>query len=333
MGGDFGSRLVVPAVVTTLRKYSRLRCQLHGNQDELEPLLAKAADVRSRLAIIHAPQQVAMDEKPGAALRHKRQSSMWNALEAVASGQASACVSAGNTGALMAMGMSLVNTIPGIERPAICTALPTARGKAYLLDMGANIGCDARQLFQFAHMASAMVAEVDLLPSPRIGLLNVGSEAGKGDRVVQQADDLLRADASLNYQGFVEGDGIFSGDFDIIVCDGFVGNVALKSTEGAARMIVGKLRHEIDGSIVAKLAALVARPALLRLQKMLDPANYNGANLLGLNGIVIKSHGSASEPGFCNALEVAIKEVEKNIPARISEKLALLGSCGPADCE
>lgn len=330
MGGDAGPRLVVPSVLSALRQLPQLRCQLYGNQESLLPLLEKAgSDVAARVEVFHSPQQVLMEDKPAHALRHKRDSSLWHAIAAVARGEAQACVSGGNTGAIMAMGMSLIGTLPGIERPAICTALPTATGKAYLLDMGANIGCDAEQLLQFAYMASAMVETVESLPSPRIGLLNVGSEAGKGDMVVQRAAELLRNDTNLNYRGFVEGDGIFSGDFDIIVCDGFVGNVALKSTEGAARMIVDSLRREIESSLGARLAALVAKASLHRLQKMFDPANYNGANLLGLNGTVIKSHGGASEAGFCNAIQVAVGEAGKNIPARISEKLARITQATP----
>lgn len=325
MGGDFGPRLVVPSVLSTLRQYSQLRCQLHGHEDEISPLLAKVSGaVRARVEIIHSPQVVTADEKPATALRRKRQSSLWRALEAVAAGRADGCVSAGNTGALMAMGIALIGTLPGITRPAICTALPTMTGKAYLLDMGANIDCDARQLWQFALMASAMVEEVESLARPRIGLLNVGSEAGKGNHVVQQAAEWLKADKSLNYLGFVEGDGIFSGAFDIIVCDGFVGNVALKSTEGAARLMTAALREEIARSLPAKLMALLAMPMLARLQKQFDPGNYNGANLLGLNGTVIKSHGGASAAGFASALGVAAREVGKNIPGRISQRLARL---------
>jgi len=332
MGGDVGPRLVVPSVLSVLERFPRLRCRLFGDEAVVAPLMASApSSMSARATVVHCSQQVGMDDKPAHALRHKRDSSMWRAIAAVAQGEAQACVSAGNTGALMAMGMIQIGTLPGIERPAICTAVPTAKGKAYLLDMGANIGCDARQLLQFAYMASAMVESVESLPTPRIGLLNVGREAGKGDAVVQEAAQLFHHDPHINYCGFAEGDAIFSGDFDIIVCDGFAGNVALKSTEGAARMIVGRLREEFSTSWGAKLAALIARPSLLRLQKMLDPANYNGANLLGLEGTVIKSHGGATREGFVNALEVAIFETDKQIPQRISDKLARMSVAAPID--
>jgi phosphate acyltransferase len=325
MGGDHGPALIVPSVLATLGQYPGLHCQLHGLEDAISPLLARVGDdILSRLQVVHAPDQVGADEKPGSALRHKRKSSLWQAVDAVAMGQAQACVSAGNTGAMMAMGISRIGTLPGIERPAICTALPTMTGKVYLLDMGANISCDAKQLRQFAHMATAMVREVEDLPSPRVGLLNVGSEAGKGDAVVQEASTLLAADRYIHYCGFVEGDSIFSGNYDIVVCDGFVGNVALKTAEGAARMISHMLRTEIESSLLAKLSAFFAKPSLHRLQRSLNPANYNGANLLGLKATLIKSHGSANQAGFANALHVAVKEVENNIPGRISEKLAHL---------
>ncbi len=325
MGGDQGPRLVVPAVLQALRRFPRLRCQLHGLQQEIAPRLTRAGgSLLSRIDIVHADQQVTMDDKPASAIRKKRNSSLWQALDAVASGSAQGCVSAGNTGALMAMGTILVGTLPGIQRPAICTALPTSSGRAYLLDMGANIQCDADQLLEFAYMATAMVAEVDNLPRPRVALLNLGSEVGKGDATVQAAAARFAADPNLNYCGFVEGDDMFSGAVDIVVCDGFVGNVALKSTEGVARLIATMMRRELSASLRGRLGALVARPALARLQKSLDPANYNGANLLGLKATVIKSHGGASEAGFVNALAVAVREVEKDIPARISSKLAQL---------
>lgn len=322
MGGDIGPRLVVPAVLDSLRSYPHLQCELHGHAAEIDALLSGAENgLTSRLSVIHAEQSVSMDDKPTTALKNARQSSMWQALESLSRGQVDGCVSAGNTGALMLMSLKLLGAIPGIERPAICTSVPTRTGKAYLLDMGANLNCDAQKLHQFAHMATAMMQEVDGCPRPRIGLLNVGSEAGKGDVAVRETARLMAADDALHYCGFVEGDGIFSGNFDIVVCDGFVGNVALKTTEGVAQLIADRVQEELANTFRAKLGAFIARPALSHLQNQLNPANYNGASLLGLTRSVIKSHGSASTRGVAHAISVALRESQSNIPARISEKL------------
>ena len=327
MGGDEGPRLVVPAVLATLHRHPRLRCRLYGDKDRVTPLLRDAsAQVLSRLDVSHCDQQVLAGDRPASALRHKRNSSMWHAIASVSSGEADACVSAGNTGALMAMGIALLGMLPGIERPAICTALPTATGRAYLLDMGANIDCDAGQLVQFAVMASALAATVEQLSEPRIGLLNVASEEGRGPRAVQEAATILSGADDLNYCGFVEGDGIYSGRFDVIVCDGFAGNVLLKSSEGAARMMAQRLHDEIKGSLRNRLAAILAGPALGRLRRTFDPANYNGATFLGLTGTVIKSHGGASLEGFANALEVAAGEVAGRTLGKISQKLVRPGA-------
>lgn len=327
MGGDEGPRLVVPSALSVLCSHPRLRCKLFGDDDQITPLLAQAdSDVVSRIDVNHCTQQVSMEDRPGSALRRKRDSSMWCAIASVAAGESQACVSAGNTGALMAMGISQLGTLPGIERPAICTALPTTGGRAYLLDMGANIDCDAAQLVQFATMASALVTTVERNECPRIGLLNVASEEDRGPRPVQQAADMLAQLEGLNYCGFVEGDGIYSGRYDVIVCDGFSGNVVLKSSEGAARMMVNRLLAEMEGSWLTRLAALLARPSLHRLQRAFDPANYNGATLLGLAGTIIKSHGNASQQGFANAMQVALDEVENRTIEKISQKLAQGGA-------
>ena len=322
MGGDQGPRLVVPAVVDALLDIPSLNCELHGDADEVNRYLPFLnSDLQSRVRVVHADQVVATDDKPRAALRNARNSSMWKALEALAEGRVNGCVSAGNTGALMLMSLKLIGTVEGIERPAICTSVPTRTGKAYLLDMGANLHCSAEQLAQFAHMAVAMVMEVDSCRPPRVGLLNVGSEAGKGDAVVQAAAELLNASEVINYCGFVEGDSIFSGNFDIVVCDGFAGNVALKATEGVAVLVSLMLKADLTNTLRAKLGALIARPALLKLQSQLDPANYNGASFLGLKQSVIKSHGGASRAGFARAVSVAVGEVANSIPDRIAERL------------
>lgn len=329
MGGDQGPRLVVPAVVEAMRRFPQLQCELHGDSAEIQRCLgAEGEPFRSRLTIVHADQIVAMADKPSNALRHARQSSLWQALESLGQGRVDGCVSAGNTGALMMMSVKLVGTLEGIERPAICTAMPTRTGKAYLLDMGANLHCSSEQLLQFAHMATAMVTEVENIPWPKVGLLNVGSEAGKGDAIVQDAARKLQDDELVNYCGFVEGDAIFSGDFDIVVCDGFVGNVALKTAEGVAQLILGMLKSELSDSVRAKVGALIARPALINLQHQLNPANYNGANLLGLKKTVVKSHGGANHAGFLHAIAVAVREVENNVPARIAERLKQFANIG-----
>lgn len=331
MGGDTGPHLTVPSALSALHQHPQLRIQLFGDEALLVPHLARSApDLRARIDVVHCSETVAMDEKPAEALRRKRDSSLWRALEAVASGTSSACVSAGNTGALMAMGMALVGRLQGIERPAICTALPTCGGRAYLLDMGANLGCDAAQLVQFAHMASAMVQVVDAISHPRVGLLNIGQEQGKGDAVVREAAARLVADKHINYQGFVEGDGIYSGDFDIIVCDGFVGNVALKSSEGVAKMLTGMLRASLKGSLAGRLGALLARRPLARFASGVDPSRYNGASLLGLDRVVVKSHGGASQAGFEQAISVAVAAAREELPQRIATRLAAL-AVGPEE--
>ncbi len=329
MGGDSGPHLTVPSAISALHQHPQLRIQLFGNEALLAPHLARSAPgLRARIDVVHCSETVAMDEKPTQALRRKRDSSLWRALEAVAKGTSGACVSAGNTGALMAMGMALVGRLPGIERPAICTALPTRDGRAYLLDMGANIGCDAAQLVQFAHMASAMAQVVDGIRAPRVGLLNIGHEQGKGDAVVREAALRLAADEHINYQGFVEGDGIYSGDFDIIVCDGFVGNVALKSSEGVARMLTAMLKESLKGSVAGRLGALLARRPLARFAGRVDPSHYNGASLLGLDGVVVKSHGGATQAGFEQAISVAVAAARQELPRRIATRLEAL-TTGP----
>jgi glycerol-3-phosphate acyltransferase PlsX len=322
MGGDLGPQLTLPATVSFLNKHPACRVSLFGDAAFLSEQLAQIPKpVSSRMSVQHCPQVVTMDDKPASALRRKRESSMWMAIKAVADGEVRACVSAGNTGALMAMGLSQLGALPTIDRPAICTAVPTLSGKAYLLDMGANIECSAEQLWQFAVMASAKMSLVDGIASPRVGLLNVGQEESKGDAVVQSAARLLENDPRINYAGFVEGDGIFSGNVDIVVCDGFVGNVALKSSEGVARMIAALMKQELTANWWRKLGALVFKGALADLKDRMSPERYNGASLLGLNGVVIKSHGGTSVAGFESALEVAMAEAENSIPARIAARL------------
>lgn len=324
MGGDHGPEVTVRAAVRFLSRHPSAGLLLVGDQATIERYLADETGVdRDRIEIVHADQVVAMDESPAVALRSKKSSSMRLAIDLVKDGRAQAAVSAGNTGALMATAKFVLKTLPGIERPAICTALPNVSGHTHVLDLGANVDCDAEHLFQFAVMGSVLVEAFDDNPSPRVGLLNVGAEAMKGNDTVKSAAERLEA-GPVNYIGFVEGDDIYKGDVDVVVCDGFVGNVALKSSEGVAKMISHFLRQEFKRGIFSRLAALMAMPVLSRLKKRVDPGRYNGASLLGLQGIVIKSHGGASVEAFGNALDVALREIEKDVPRRIDQRLETL---------
>ena len=280
-----------------------------------------------RVEVIHAPEVIAMDEAPALALRNKKKSSMRIAIEQVKQGRAHACVSAGNTGALMAISRYLLKMLPGVDRPAICTVIPGIKGHTHILDLGANLDSSARQLFQFAVMGAELTSAVDNIDPPRVGLLNVGTEDNKGNNRVKQAAELL-VDSHLNYIGFVEGNHIYSGAADVIVCDGFAGNIALKASEGVAQFIAHHLALEFRKNFCSRLATLFAAPALKAVRRKTDPRRYNGASLLGLRGIVIKSHGSADRVSFAHALEEALLEVEKNIPARIASRLETLLSKG-----
>jgi glycerol-3-phosphate acyltransferase PlsX len=265
-----------------------------------------------------------MDEKPSSVVRNKHDSSMWQALKLVADGEANACVSAGNTGALMAMALLQLRTLPGISRPAICTKVPSIIGHTYLLDLGANVVCSGKQLYQFGMMASQAATVIDGKKRPSVGLLNIGVEEIKGRQEILDAAELLKADSDIHYVGFVEGDALFMGAADIVVCDGFSGNVALKTTEGVAMMLQHLLKQTLSESLLAKIGAYLARPSLKKLQRTLDPSEYNGASLLGLRGVVVKSHGAASKNGFSHALTVAINEAERDLPSLIKERLAKL---------
>jgi len=324
MGGDTGPEVVVPAGARALAFNPRLELILVGDRRRLEPhVQGLPEDVGGRLRIHHASQQVAMDESPSRALRTKKDSSMRVALDLVRAGTAQACVSAGNTGALMATARFVLKTLPGIDRPAIITALPSMEGHTHVLDLGANIDCTAEHLFQFAVMAAELVRAVDDVERPRIALLNVGEEEIKGNEQVKAAARLL-AGSPLNYVGFTEGDGIYKGGADIVVCDGFVGNVALKSSEGVATMVAQIMKDSFRADLRSRFAALVAMPVLRRLRRRIDPRRYNGASLVGLQGIVIKSHGGADEVAFANAIRIAAIEVEKDVPNQISRQVESL---------
>lgn len=322
MGGDSGPAVTVPAAVSILKKNPAVNFTLVGDRATLEAALARAgASADARLRIHHASEVVAMDEPPAQALRGKKDSSMRVAIDLVKEGSAQACVSAGNTGALMATARFVLKTLPVIDRPAIITTLPTLHGHVHLLDVGANVDCTPAQLLQFAIMASILVSAVEHKPRPSIALLNVGVEDIKGNEVVKKAAELLRA-SSLNYQGYVEGDALYTGNVDVIVCDGFVGNVAIKTSEGVAQMISHIMKQEFTRNPLTRLVALAALPVIRAVRKRLDHRQYNGATLLGLNGTVIKSHGGADVVAFEYALLEAIDEVTNQVPQHISREIA-----------
>lgn len=321
MGGDFGPTVTVPACLHVLASHKDLELVLAGNEDEIRQVLsAEGAIDHPRISIVHTTQVVGMDESPSLALKKKKDSSMRVAINLVKDEQTAACVSAGNTGALMATARFVLRMLPGIDRPAICSGMPGIRGSSHVLDLGANVDSSAEQLLQFAVMGSILVSAVSNIKKPSVGLLNVGEEEIKGNERVKEAARLI-AESGLNYIGFVEGNDIYKGDVDVIVCDGFMGNVALKASEGVAHMLTEFAREEFSRSIYTKLGALLSRPVLKAIRRRTDPRRYNGASLLGLRGIVVKSHGGADKLSFAHAIEEAIKEVIKNIPEQIDNQL------------
>jgi len=321
MGGDAGLDVVVPAAITAANQHPDVQIILVGDEAKLKPAItaAGAAD-NPRLKIHHASQKVEMDELASSAMRNKKDSSMRVALNLVKDGVANACVSAGNTGALMATSRFVLKMLPGIDRPAICTSLPSLTGHTWMLDLGANVDCNAEHLFQFSLMGSVLAAAIDGNKHPRVGLLNIGEEEIKGNEQVKEAAQLLSA-GMPDYAGYAEGDDIYKGGFDVIVCDGFVGNVSLKTSEGVAKMIAEFIKQEFKRNIFTKLSALIAMPVLKAFRRRIDPRAYNGASLLGLRGIVIKSHGGADAFAFANAIKVAILQVRENVPERITTQL------------
>lgn len=321
MGGDHGPQVVIPAAISALEKHPDVNLVLVGDTDAIQAQLEKhrVAD-DARLQIHHTTQVVEMDDAPAQALRSKKNSSMRVAINLVKEGKAAACVSAGNTGALMATARFVLKTLPGIERPAIVTALPTMKGHTYVLDLGANVDSSAAHLVQFALMGSVLAERVDGKARPSVGLLNIGSEEIKGNERVKEAARLL-AETDLNYTGFVEGDGLYHGEVDVLVCDGFVGNIMLKSSEGVAHMIRHYLRQAFKRNLLTKMAAVIASPVLNMFRRDLDPRAYNGANLIGLQGNVIKSHGGADAFAYANAINFAILEAKKDVPSSISQHL------------
>ncbi len=321
MGGDFGPEVTVPASLHVLRNHPNLSLILVGKEEIVcQELEKEEGHDASRIEVHHASEVVEMDESPSLALKRKKDSSMRIAINLIKEGKADACVSAGNTGALMATARFVLRMLPGIDRPAICSAMPGIAGSSHLLDLGANVDSSAEQLFQFAVMGSILKSAVESINAPSIGLLNVGEEEIKGNERVKNAAKLL-TESNLNYMGFVEGNDIYKGEIDVIVCDGFMGNVALKASEGVAEMLTTFAKEEFSRSIFTKLAALMSRPVLNAIRKRTDPRRYNGASLLGLKGIVVKSHGSADKLSYAHAIEEAMKEVEKSVPKQIETQL------------
>lgn len=322
MGGDHGLSVTIPAALAALNKHPDLRLILVGPRELIEPELTRhPAAVNERLSIQHASEIVGMDEPPAQALRTKKDSSMRVAINLVKNAAAQACVSAGNTGALMATARFVLRTLPGIDRPAIITAWPTMRGHVHILDLGANVDSTPEQLLQFGVMGSMLVSALEGKPNPKVCLLNIGVEDIKGNEAVKKAAELFRA-SDLNYGGYIEGDAIFAGSADVVVCDGFVGNVTMKASEGLAKMISQLMKQAFMRTIFTRLAGLVALPVINAFRRSVDTRQYNGASFVGLNGIVIKSHGGADAYAFECAIGVARAEIQKQVPQLIGRRLA-----------
>ncbi|NKI17318.1 phosphate acyltransferase PlsX [Spongiibacter sp. KMU-166] len=322
MGGDFGLRSTVPASVLALNENSDLHITLVGDRTAIAEALRSQSYDSSRLDILHAKDSVAMDEKPAVALRQKRESSMAIALGLLRDGDVSAVVSAGNTGALVAMGCIIVERMNNVRRPAMCAPIPSDNGHTYMLDLGANTECVARDLAQFAVMGSALARVIDGRAAPRVGVLNIGAELIKGTPVVREAGDLIAANPHLNYIGFVEGGDIFGDGVDVVVCDGFVGNVALKVSEGVASFIRRRLQAQLSASVMGAVLGMLLKPVLRRMQRANDPRRYNGAVLLGLKGLVVKGHGGSDVQSFLTTLRQAARAVSVDLSRQIAAELA-----------
>ena len=318
MGGDNAPKIIVRGANIARQRYPDVRFIVYGRENEVKPLLDRMAKLRKVTTLVHAEDVVAPDDKPSTALRSGRQSSMRLAINAVRDGEADAVVSAGNTGALMAMAKFVLKTLPGIDRPAIASYFPTMKGETVMLDLGANVSCSARNLVDFAVMGTACARAVLGIMRPTCGLLNVGSEEIKGHEALHEASAILRtAEMPATFIGFVEGDDITKGTCDVIVTDGFTGNIALKASEGTAKLISEFVRRTFRSSIMAGLGYLLARPAMRKLRSRIDPRRYNGAIFLGLNGVVVKSHGGTDALGFANAVGVAVDMARQNFIEQI----------------
>ncbi len=319
MGGDAGPEIVVAALKRSIQRHPNVRFLLYGDETQLKALLDRHSKIAAAAEIRHCPERVRMEDKPSTALRRGRNTSMWHAISAVASKEAEVVISAGNTGALMAMSMMQLGVIEGIERPAIAALWPTKTSQSVVLDVGANIGTSAEQLVDFAVMGAAYARAILNLERPKVGLLNVGSEDVKGNDALRGASQTLRSvNLPIDYVGFVEGDDISEGEVNVIVTDGFTGNVALKTAEGTAKLVVGYLRASLSRSLMGKIGAVIASGALKSLKRKLDPRTTSGGIFLGLNGVVVKSHGGTDALGFASALDMAIDLARSGIITRIS---------------
>ncbi len=328
MGGDKGPEIVIPGAALAIKRHHNMKIIFFGDEARIAPLLDQHPKLKSVSSIRHADVAIAMDDKPSQALRRGRnKSGMWHSIAAVHNGEAAAVVSAGNTGALMAMSRFILRTLPGIERPAIAAIWPTMRGQTVVLDLGATVGADARQLIEFAIMGEAMASCLFEIDRPSVGLLNIGVEEVKGNEEVREAGRLLRElNLPLNYIGFVEGDDIGKGTADVVVTEGFTGNVALKTAEGTAKMITTFLRTAITSSLMSKLGAFFARGAFAALRDRMDPRKHNGGVFLGLNGVVVKSHGGTDAMGFATAIDVAVDMVNNGLIAKIAGDVEAVNS-------
>ena len=324
MGGDLGPLVTLPAALRAINKSASLKLILCGDQSSISKFLQDKQQLdHPRISIEPTTDVVSMDEKPSVALRNKKNSSMRRALDLVQAGQADACVSAGNTGALFATAHFVLKTLPGVERPALISSLPThdKNKHVFMLDLGANVFCDSNVLYQFGVMGSVMAEQVDAIERPRVALLNMGEEDIKGSDHIKQAALELSENKAINYIGFIEGGDIFSNKADVIVCDGFVGNVALKTCEGVARLVFDKSKTLFKQNILVKMLTFIIKPSLKKLFKSMNPDQYNGASLIGLRGIVVKSHGNANSSAFFSAILEAVKEVERQVPEKIKNSL------------
>ena len=325
MGGDHGPSVTVPAAFNLLMRQPKIKLILVGDQEILTAKITSFdAKLKERVTIKHASEQVLMDELPSKALRNKKDSSMRVAINLVKDQTADACISAGNTGALMATARFVLKTLPGIDRPAITTLFPTTTPNkgTYMLDLGANVDSDANYLYQIAIMGSVLASLTDGIKRPKVALLNIGSEDNKGNQQIKEAAQILAESKSINYVGFVEGDDIFKGEVDVIVCDGFIGNVMLKSIEGVLKLVAFYAKKNMMHNIFTKILALLALPILKKMYRDINPGKYNGATFIGLRGVVIKSHGGADIAAFTHALEKAVVEARRQIPQKISDELA-----------
>lgn len=321
MGGDHGSRFYVLAVLDFLQKYPSIRVSLFGRSQEITPLISQSQYI-SRITLVDCSDVVGMNDSPVFALRHKQSSSMWKSLSALSHGHVDACVSGGNTGALVAISSHVLTSVGGIKRPVICKSIPAHHGKSFLLDMGANVSCSSELLVRFA-LLGRLFAEASGVPNPTVALLNIGSEQGKGPPVLGEVAAILEADPAINFVGFVEGSELLSGRVDVIVCDGFVGNVALKSSEGTAKFLMASLSREFQSGMWSRILGFMVKPLITRWAYRYHPSQLNGAVLLGLTQVVVKSHGSADQLGFFRALEAALeyrtKQTSKKICAYFSD--------------